>query len=67
MKWKSPPQGLVPAEVSLLDMLFVKLIGSYSDVVCSWPLGVLVLGPLGWDSGSDQCQMLPVTGPGQPV
>ena len=30
-------------------------------------LGVLFLGPLGRDSGSAQCQMLPVTDPGTPA
>ena len=33
----------------------------------SWPVSVLVLGTLGRDSGADECQMLPVTGPGWPV
>lgn len=30
-------------------------------------LGVLVLGPLGRNSGAGQCQTLTVTGAGQPV
>ena len=36
---------------------------------CSLKLatGCVVSGPLGRDSGLDQCQMLPVTGPGRPV
>ena len=45
----------------------MKLIASCSDVAVSSPLGVLVLGPLGRDSGAEQCHKLPVTGPGQPV
>ena len=53
-----------------LDMPLVKLTGSCSDVVWSWPLGMFVLGTLGSDSGAGQCQtlpVLPVTGPGQPT
>ena len=36
----------MPAEISLW-MFFVKLIGSCSDIICSWPLGVFVVGLLG--------------------
>ena len=36
-----------------LDMLLVKLIGSCSDIVWNWPLGVFVLGPLGKQPMSD--------------
>ena len=41
-----------------LNMLLMKLIGSCSDIVWSWPLGVLVLGPLVRDCGANQCQMV---------
>ena len=44
-----------------------ELTGSCSDVIWNWPLGVLVLRPLGRDSVVVQCQMLPMTGPEQSV
>ena len=50
-----------------LDMWLLKLIGSFSDVLWSWSLGLLVLRPLGRDSVVVQCQMLPMTGPEQSV
>ena len=49
------------------DMLLVKLIGSCSDVLWSWPLRMLVLEPLERDFGAGKCQMLPVTSSGQSV
>lgn len=41
-----------------LEVLLVELIASYSNVVLSPPLSVLVLGPLGRDSGIGQCVCL---------
>lgn len=48
-----------------LDMPLVKLIQSCSDVVCNWPLCVLVLRLIERDPGEGQYQMLPVTAPGK--
>lgn len=50
-----------------LDLLLMKLIGSCTKVVWSRPHSVLVLGPPGRDSSADQCKMLPVTDPEQPI
>ena len=49
------------------DILVVMLIGSCCDVVKSWLLTVLFPGPLGKNSGADQCQILLMTAPRQPV
>ena len=65
--WSAVPQQSRVCWDLPLDVLLVELIASCSDVVWSWPLGVLVLGPLWRDSGAVQCEMLPVTGPGKCV
>ena len=52
-KWNPPLQGVVPVRELPLEMLLVKLIGFFYDVVWSWPLSVLVLGLLGGTLVSD--------------
>ena len=45
-----------------LGVLLVWLIELSSGVLWSPLVFVLVLSPLGWGSGTSQCQMLPITG-----
>lgn len=55
----------LPPQVCLdfpLDVLLLKLIDSWSDVVWSLLLGVLIPCSLRRDYGSGQCQMLPAYG-----